>query len=347
MAVVFGRVGNSVSAIALAAMLSACASRAPVEPQFLASPGRTSAPTTASTPTDPNERMNRAVFENNQEINHSVIYPVAKSYRDSVPEPVRDSIDAFTSNIGEPFIFANNVLQLRFPAAATTLGRFIVNSTFGIGGLIDVATPEGMTRQTGDFGQTLYVWGVRDSEYLVLPVVGPTNTRDAIGNGFELAAQLFMGSVLPTSAATAANHMGAAGTVASPIASLSKVDQMQQLETSSLDFYTMLRSVVEQKRQAELRAALRESPLSSIPGLEDSSGPEAATPLVSPALMSPALQSPALESPTLQSPALESPAISSPALVAPPTPAERPKKQASDRAPTGRSLTIERPNAGG
>jgi len=231
-----------------------------------------------------------------------------------------------------PFVFANNILQLRFPAATTTLGRFLINSTFGIGGLIDVASTEGLARQTGDFGQTLYVWGIRDSEYLVMPVVGPTNMRDAIGNGVELAAQLFVGTTLPTSAATAANYVGAAGTVASPLASLSKVEQMQELEKGSLDFYAMLRSVVQQKRQVELREALRESLVSDLPGLEDRSGEEVGSPLISPALSSPALESPALSSPALEAPVPPSPP-------APTGDTKQPEAQSSD---AGRTLAIER-----
>ena len=160
----------------------------------------------------------------------------------------------------------------------------MLNSTIGIAGFIDVATAEGLARQSGDFGQTLYVWGLRNSPFIVVPVVGPTNVRDAFGNGVELAAQIFLGTMLPASAATATSHVGAVGTVTSPVASLSKVEQMQELELSSLDFYSMLRSVVEQKRQAELRAALRESPLSGLPRL-DRSGPEVDLPLISPALI--------------------------------------------------------------
>jgi phospholipid-binding lipoprotein MlaA len=246
--------------------------------------------------------MNRSVFENNRQFNHAVTYPAARTYRDTVPEPVRDSIEAFTANLNEPFIFANNVLQLRFPAAATTLGRFLMNSTVGVGGLVDVASTEGLARQTGDFGQTLYVWGIRDSDFIVVPLVGPTNVRDAFGNGIELAAQIFVGTILPTSAATLANHVGTVGTVASPIASLGKVEQMEDLERSSLDFYAMMRSVVEQRRRAELRSALKESPLSALPGLEDRGADEAGDPLISPALSSPALEPPGLPSPALEAP---------------------------------------------
>jgi phospholipid-binding lipoprotein MlaA len=248
------------------------------------------------------EDANRSVFERNRQFNHAVIYPAAKSYRDTVPEPVRDSIEAFTANLNEPFIFANNILQLRLPAAATTLGRFVVNSTVGAGGLVDVASTEGLARQTGDFGQTLYVWGIRDSDFIVVPLVGPTNVRDAFGNGIEFAAQVFLGSILPTSAATLANHVGTVGTIASPVASLGKVEQMEELERSSLDFYAMMRSVLEQKRQAELRSALKESPLSALPGLEDRGADEVGGPLVSPVLSSPALESPALPSPALEAP---------------------------------------------
>jgi phospholipid-binding lipoprotein MlaA len=276
------------------------------------------------------EEVNRSVFERNQQLNHAVIYPAAKTYRDTVPEPARDSIDAFTANLSEPFVFANNILQLRFPAATTTLGRFLMNSTVGIGGLIDVASTEGLARQTGDFGQTLYVWGIRSSEFIVVPLVGPTNVRDAIGNGVELGAQIVVGTILPTS--VAADYVGTAGTVASPIASLSKVGQMEELERSSLDFYAMMRSVVEQKRQAELRDALRESLLSVLPGLKDSDGDGAG-----PALVSPALSSPALESPALSSPALEAPIPSSP-----PAPAGDPKEPGTEPSNSGGTLAIER-----
>src|SRR5262245_55502547 len=251
---------RGVSAAALVT-LSACASPRPAQPDGPASSG------VAHGATDPMEKLNRSVFERNQQFNHAVLYPAAKTYRETVPEPVRDSIDAFTGNLNEPFVFANNVLQLRFQAATTTLGRFLLNSTVGVGGLIDFASTEGIPRQTGDFGQTLDVWGIRNSQYVVLPVVGPTNVRDAFGNGMELAAQTFVGTVLPTSAAAAANYVGTAGTVASPISSLSKVGQMEELERSSLDFYAMMRSVVEQKRQAELRDARTESLWSAGAGL--------------------------------------------------------------------------------
>ena len=203
--------------------------------------------------------MNRSVFERNQRFNHAVVYPVANAYHNSVPEPVRNSVEAFASNLGEPMVFANDVVQLRLGAAATTLGRFAVNSTFGVAGLFDVATRQNLPHQSGDLGQTLYVLGMRDSPYLVLPVIGPTNIRDLIGTTVEFAATLPAGGVLPAQIAATVNNLTVVGTVASPFTKLGQADQMQELEEGSIDFYSMLRSVVYQKRQAELQEALETS----------------------------------------------------------------------------------------
>ncbi len=270
------------AAIALLSALSACASgEATVSsPRFLAvqaSPSalkNTSAPVDApneitSLPDEPNEvadpfeSMNRKVFEGNQHFNHAIVYPVAKAYRETLPEPVRDSIENFAGNLTEPMVFTNDVLQLRLGAAATTFGRFAMNSTLGIGGLFDVAAKQNLPRQTGDFGQTLYVLGVRNSNYLVVPIIGPTNVRDLIGTTVEFVATLPVAGLLPgevsTQVATTADNLTIAGSIASPFTKLGQAEQMEALEDSSLDFYTMLRSVVAQKRQADLQEALATS----------------------------------------------------------------------------------------
>jgi phospholipid-binding lipoprotein MlaA len=305
-------------AVMLAAMLSACAASGPSLPSAAyvgsldtsdkpKSEVSIAAPTdvpslpgdVASLPgdgaevSDPFEKMNRSTFERNMRFNHSVIYPAAKAYRDIVPEPVRNSIDNFVSNLDEPFVFANDVLQLRLKAAATTVGRFAVNSTVGVGGVFDVATKQKLPQQSGDFGQTLYVWGMRNSPYLVLPVIGPTNVRDLLGTTVELAAAIpaFAASIptvanampasnlVPPHIATAANNLSVAGSVASPFTKLDQVDQMAELEYSSIDFYSMLRSVVSQKRQAELDEALRTSGWTT-GGRENSNGAAGPDPIV-------------------------------------------------------------------
>nr|WP_210269892.1 VacJ family lipoprotein [Hyphomicrobium methylovorum] len=247
-------------------------------PVYLASPEKESEPKSIA---DPYEKSNRSVFESNQDFNHSVLYPAAKAYNENVPEPVRDRIESFTTNLNEPMVFANNVLQLRPLAAATTLGRFAMNTTIGLGGLFDVAATEGLTRQSGDFGQTMYVWGYRESSYLVLPIIGPTNVRDAIGTGVEFGAQLPLATFMPTKIATLTSRVDLAGTVASPLANLSKAEDMQTLEESSIDFYSMLRSVTDQKRQAELQEALDTSALTSTPPPPDPNAIEPVMTIVS------------------------------------------------------------------
>ncbi len=275
------------AALVLVCGLSACASGGGLapSPEFLASQPSANSLKSASAPVDaptdvadlpdgasgtadPYEKMNRSVFESNQRINHAVVYPVAKAYHETVPDPVRKSVANFASNLAEPMVFANDVLQLRLGAAATTAGRFAMNSTIGVGGLFDVASNQKLQRQTGDFGQTLYVWGMRQSNYLVVPVIGPTNVRDLIGTTVDFVATIPAGGLLQsglaasqfaTQAATTVNGVTVAGSIATPVTKLDDVQQMQALEDSSLDFYTMLRSVVEQKRQAELQEALATS----------------------------------------------------------------------------------------
>jgi phospholipid-binding lipoprotein MlaA len=275
-------------AVALAAMLSACAASGPSLPSptlvgsrdisdkpkseaSIAAPTDVaSLPGDAGEVSDPFEKMNRFTFERNMHFNHSVIYPAAKAYHNVVPEPVRNSIGNFVSNLNEPFVFANDALQLRLEAAATTVGRFAINSTVGVGGLFDIATKQKLPQQSGDFGQTLYVWGMRNSPYLVLPVIGPTNVRDLLGTTVEFAAA--NAAAIPTVAnavpasnllspniTNATNNLTVAGSVASPFTKLDQVVEMAQLEDSSIDFYSMLRSVVYQKRQAELDEALQTS----------------------------------------------------------------------------------------
>jgi ABC-type transporter lipoprotein component MlaA len=215
-------------------------------------------PGDAGEPYDPYEQMNRSNLERNQRFYRTVVLPLAKGYQ-TVPQPARTGLENFVSNLAEPMVFANNVLQLRLGAAATTASRFALNSTIGVAGVADVASTQDLPRQSGDFGQTLYVWGVRESPYLVVPVIGPTNARDLFGNAVEIVAMLPAGGLVPSQYASAANNLSVVGTVATPITKLDEVAQLQDLEESSLDFYTMLRSVVEQKRQAELQEAIQTS----------------------------------------------------------------------------------------
>src|SRR5262249_10380385 len=133
---------------------------------------------------DPNEKANREVLAANQRI----LGPISEGVRAAVPGPVHDRLHDLNSNLKEPRILVNNVLQLRFDAAARTTTRFVLNSTFGIWGLVVVAGPNGIAQQRGDFGQTLFVWGVSEGPYVVWPYMGPATLRDAVGSVVDMAA---------------------------------------------------------------------------------------------------------------------------------------------------------------
>lgn len=127
---------------------------------------------------DPLEGFNRAVYRFNEQTDRYVLKPVAKGYRAVVPATVRKGVSNFFSNLHDPAIMLNNLLQGKPRQAASDLGRVLVNSTVGIAGLFDVAARMGMEKHNEDFGQTLAVWGVGDGPYLVLPFFGPSNVRD-------------------------------------------------------------------------------------------------------------------------------------------------------------------------
>jgi phospholipid-binding lipoprotein MlaA len=128
---------------------------------------------------DPLEGFNRAMYTFNDKLDRYALKPVAKGYRAITPRPVRKSVANFFSNLHDPVVMLNNLLQGKPGRAASDFSRFFVNSTIGIFGLFDVSSKWGMPKHHEDFGQTLAVWGVGDGPYLVLPFFGPSNMRDA------------------------------------------------------------------------------------------------------------------------------------------------------------------------
>ena len=127
---------------------------------------------------DPLEPMNRAIFEFNEVVDDNVLKPIAKGYKYVTPDPVELGISNFFSNLGEIGTITNDLLQLKFAQAGRDTMRFFLNSTLGIFGIFDVATPLGLSKNKEDFGQTLGFWGVPDGPYLVLPFLGPSSLRD-------------------------------------------------------------------------------------------------------------------------------------------------------------------------
>ncbi|MFM0739084.1 VacJ family lipoprotein [Paraburkholderia xenovorans] len=140
--------------------------------------------TTVQTPTkgDPLEGLNRTIFTVNDKIDQYALKPVAKGYVWATPQPVRDSVTNFFSNIGDVYIAANNLLQLKITDGVEDIMRIVINTVFGVGGLFDVATLAKLPKHDNDLGLTLGHYGVPAGPYLVLPLFGPSTVRDAVGS---------------------------------------------------------------------------------------------------------------------------------------------------------------------
>jgi phospholipid-binding lipoprotein MlaA len=134
---------------------------------------------------DPWESFNRRVFVFNEKLDYMAAKPLALAYRNATPQKVDDSITNIFSNLGEPFNMANNLLQGKFTAASSDLGRFVINSTVGLLGIFDVARHLGLEKHNEDFGQTLAYWGMDAGPYLMLPILGPSTVRDTAGFATE------------------------------------------------------------------------------------------------------------------------------------------------------------------
>lgn len=136
---------------------------------------------------DPLEDWNRGVYAFNEGVDKAVLEPTAKGYRAVTNEPVRAGVSNFLTNLNQPVVFTNTVLQGKPIAAVDTVARFVLNSTVGVAGIFDLATMIDIPEHKEDFGQTLGVWGVPNGPYLMLPFAGPSNLRDATGLGVNAA----------------------------------------------------------------------------------------------------------------------------------------------------------------
>jgi phospholipid-binding lipoprotein MlaA len=139
-----------------------------------------------SDPRDPLEPLNRAVYRFNDGVDQAIAKPVATAYRDVVPEPLRNYVRNFFSNIGDIFIGFNNILQGKPDEGLQDWARFAFNSVLGIFGINDVASDMGFEKHNEDFGQTFGRWGFSEGPYLVLPLLGSSDVRDGIGTALDL-----------------------------------------------------------------------------------------------------------------------------------------------------------------
>lgn len=199
---------------------------------------------------DPFEPANRAIFDFNQGLDRAIIKPAATAYRDAVPPFGRDRVNDIINNTKGPLILVNDVLQGEMNRAGTTVGRFLLNSTFGVLGIMDVATPMGMKRHDEDFGQTLAVWGVPEGPYLMLPLLGPSNPRDGIGKGVEFYID-------PLSYATGQGDLEWFDWTRTGMDGLDTrvqyLDVLDDIERSSLDYYASIRSMYRQNRAQQVK----------------------------------------------------------------------------------------------
>lgn len=130
---------------------------------------------------DPLEGLNRGIYKFNDTADKAVIKPIAGAYRAVLPSPLRTGVNNFFANLGTVVTIVNDLLQFKLDKAMDDTGRFAINSTFGIAGLVDWASMDGIEERHEDFGQTLAQWGWKDSAYLVLPLLGPSTLRDTGG----------------------------------------------------------------------------------------------------------------------------------------------------------------------
>ena len=226
-------------------LLTGCATR-PTDPEELKVYEETN---------DPFEPMNRGIHAFNQGADKYVLKPVAEGYRAVVPSFFRESVTNFFDNLAQPVHLVNALLQGQGKDAASVLGRFIVNSTFGFFGLFDVATDAGIANPENDFGQTLAKWGWDGDggPFVMLPLLGPSNVRDGIGTGVDAVAhplgwalwheqELHYGLV-------AVDGINARERV---------MDLTDDLQKSSTDYYATLRSMSRQNRRKKINAVLGE-----------------------------------------------------------------------------------------
>ena len=232
------------SAVAVAAGLAVMA-LSPARPALAQGPAAVSDDTS-----DPYENTNRAIFSFNQGVDSAILVPVAKAYRTVIPGPVRDSVHDFLQNLNSPIIFANDILQGRMDLAGDTLGRFLINTTVGFCGIVDVATKVGVPYHTNDLGITLATWGIPDGPYLMLPVLGPSNPRDLFGDVADSFGD-------PGNIVASQHHVVIASFargVTSGIDERSRnIESLAEIERTSLAYYATIRSLARQRRAAQVK----------------------------------------------------------------------------------------------
>lgn len=214
-----------ISTLAMVAALSGCA--------------------TSNNPNDPLEGFNRAMFSFNDTVDKVALKPAAQAYQFVLPEFVQTGIGNFFGNIGDVWSAVNQLLQGRIETGVTSIMRVAVNTTFGLGGVLDVSTEARLTKQKSDFGQTLGKWGVGSGPYVVLPLFGPSTLRDTAA----LPADAY-GDLWTYKRPVRWRNVGSAIRIVDKRAQL--LDATNLLEDVALDKYDFVRDTYLQSRQAQI-----------------------------------------------------------------------------------------------
>lgn len=199
---------------------------------------------------DPAEPTNRAIFAVNRGLDAAIVKPIATLYRDYTPQFFQDRINDELNYLRSPVIFFNDVLQGEVDRAVATVARFVVNTSFGLLGLNDIATDIGMEGHDEDFGQTLAVWGIPDGPYMMLPILGPSNPRDAIGIVVDFLIDPF--NIWANNTNREFAVLARAGTRGVDQRAI-YMEALDEIERTSLDYYASIRSLYRQRRADEIR----------------------------------------------------------------------------------------------
>jgi phospholipid-binding lipoprotein MlaA len=233
--------------LALGLCVAACATRPPAsDPDALADYQATN---------DPLEPTNRVFYAINNGLDTVILRPLALGYRYVVPEPVRNGVHNALSNLGTPVQLTNDMLEGKPRRAGDTVMRFVINTTVGLLGFIDVATKWGYPNHDNDFGMTLASWGVPAGPFLFLPVLGPSDPRDAVGFGVDIVIDPFTWVGKPHDPTITALNWTRFGLNA--VDSRERVeDSLQQIKKTALDPYATFRSLYRQHREAQIKTLM-------------------------------------------------------------------------------------------
>ncbi len=221
---------------------------------------------------DPFEGWNRGVYAFNETVDKAALGPIAEAYHYATPGLLREGVRNVLANLRQPVVFTNTVLQGNIDASGETFGRFLINTTFGVVGIFDVASSMGVAKHNEDFGQTLGVWGVEEGPYLMLPLLGPSNLRDAAGMGTDMLFD-------PLTWTEFEGHpdlddqIAIGRTVIGAISVRESLrEQIETLRSQPEPYVALRRTYTSQRRAAVRNGQIQDDPYKDLPDFDDFGG---------------------------------------------------------------------------